>query len=202
MKRSRRDLLKALAALTLGTGIPGRAARGQQPIRVGFSIAQTGPISGGGDHQHGARRHQGSDVHVEGIEAQAGRVLARRTSLHDGGDHVDRGVEGDSVVYGGEQESLRASSAGSGSSEFFGIHSRERFEEIDRGEIEGRAEWNDSARARPLENGGVPFPRRVGFTVELIEVSTLPHRPFDAEGLTVTVDGDSVGSIRLQFYGI
>ena len=66
MKRSRRDLLKALAALTLGTGIPGRAARGQQPIRVGFSIARTGPISSGGQAALVALRMWADDINARG----------------------------------------------------------------------------------------------------------------------------------------
>jgi branched-chain amino acid transport system substrate-binding protein len=66
MKRSRRDLLKAAAALTLGTGIPGRAARGQQPVRVGLSIAQTGPISGGGRAALVALRMWADDINAKG----------------------------------------------------------------------------------------------------------------------------------------
>jgi branched-chain amino acid transport system substrate-binding protein len=75
MKRSRRDLLKAVAALTLASGIPGRAARAQQPIRVGFSIAQTGPISGGGQAALVALRMWADDVN-----AKAG-LLGRRLEL-------------------------------------------------------------------------------------------------------------------------
>jgi branched-chain amino acid transport system substrate-binding protein len=66
MKRSRRDLLKTVAALTLASGIPGRAARAQQPIRVGFSIAQTGPISGGGQAALVALRMWADDVNARG----------------------------------------------------------------------------------------------------------------------------------------
>ena len=66
MKRSRRDLLKSVAALTLASGIPGRAARAQQPIRVGFSIAQTGPISGGGQAALVALRMWADDVNARG----------------------------------------------------------------------------------------------------------------------------------------
>jgi branched-chain amino acid transport system substrate-binding protein len=67
MKRSRRDLLKSVAALTLATGIPGRAARAQQqPIRVGFSIAQTGPIAGGGQAALVALRMWADDVNAKG----------------------------------------------------------------------------------------------------------------------------------------
>ena len=66
MKRSRRDLLKAVAALTVATGIPGRAARAQQPIRVGFSIAQTGPISGGGQAALVALRMWADDLNARG----------------------------------------------------------------------------------------------------------------------------------------
>ena len=66
MKRSRRDLLKSVAALMLASGIPGRAARAQQPIRVGFSIAQTGPISGGGRAALVALRMWADDVNGRG----------------------------------------------------------------------------------------------------------------------------------------
>ena len=66
MKRSRRDLLKRVAALMLASGIPGRAARAQQPIRVGFSIAQTGPISGGGQAGLVALRMWADDVNGRG----------------------------------------------------------------------------------------------------------------------------------------
>jgi branched-chain amino acid transport system substrate-binding protein len=66
MKGSRRDLLKAVAALTVATGIPGRAARAQQPIRVGFSIAQTGPISGGGQAALVALRMWADDLNARG----------------------------------------------------------------------------------------------------------------------------------------
>jgi branched-chain amino acid transport system substrate-binding protein len=66
MKRSRRDLLKAVAALTLGTGIPGRAARGERPIRVGLSIAQTGPISSGGRAALVALRMWADDINAKG----------------------------------------------------------------------------------------------------------------------------------------
>ena len=66
MKRSRRDLLKSVAALMLASGIPGRAARAQQPIRVGFSIAQTGPISGGGQAALVALRMWADDVNARG----------------------------------------------------------------------------------------------------------------------------------------
>jgi len=66
MKRCRRDLLKTVAALTLASGIPGRAARAQQPIRVGFSIAQTGPIAGGGRAALVALRMWADDVNGRG----------------------------------------------------------------------------------------------------------------------------------------
>jgi branched-chain amino acid transport system substrate-binding protein len=66
MERSRRDLLKTVAALTLAMGVPGRAASAQQPIRVGFSIAQTGPISGGGQAALVALRLWADDVNARG----------------------------------------------------------------------------------------------------------------------------------------
>jgi len=66
MKSSRRNLLKRVAALTLATGIPAPAARAQQPIRVGLSIAQTGPISGGGQAALVALRMWADDVNARG----------------------------------------------------------------------------------------------------------------------------------------
>jgi len=75
MERSRRDLLKTVAALTLASGIPGRAARAQQPIRVGFSIAQTGPIAGGGQAALVAMRMWADDVNARG------GLLGRRLEL-------------------------------------------------------------------------------------------------------------------------
>ena len=66
MERSRRDLLKTVAALTLATGVPGRAVSAQQPIRVGFSIAQTGPISGGGQAALVALRLWADDLNARG----------------------------------------------------------------------------------------------------------------------------------------
>ena len=88
MKRSRRDLLKAVAALTVATGIPGRAARAQQPI---------------GRHEHAAdrssRRRQGgagraADVgrgrQREGRAARAqGRVHRLRRPDQPGADAGD-----------------------------------------------------------------------------------------------------------------
>ena len=66
MRSCRRDLLKRVAALALASGIPGRAARAQQPIRVGFSIAQTGPIAGGGQAALVALRLWADDVNARG----------------------------------------------------------------------------------------------------------------------------------------
>jgi branched-chain amino acid transport system substrate-binding protein len=75
MKRRRRHLLKTVAALTLASSIPGRAARAQQPIRVGFSIAQTGPIAGGGQAALVALRMWADDVNARG------GLLGRRLEL-------------------------------------------------------------------------------------------------------------------------
>jgi branched-chain amino acid transport system substrate-binding protein len=75
MERSRRDVLKTVAALTLASGIPGRVARAQQPIRVGFSIAQTGPIAAGGQAALVALRMWADDVNARG------GLLGRRLEL-------------------------------------------------------------------------------------------------------------------------
>jgi branched-chain amino acid transport system substrate-binding protein len=48
MRRSRRDLLKAGAALAMSAGIPGGAFAQQAPIKIGIGIAQTGTLGGGG----------------------------------------------------------------------------------------------------------------------------------------------------------
>ena len=66
MKRSRRDLLRAVAALTLATGIPARSALAQDPIRVGFSISQTGPNAGGGQAALLALRMWADDINARG----------------------------------------------------------------------------------------------------------------------------------------
>ena len=66
MKRSRRDLLKAVAGLTLATGIPARSALAQDLIRVGFSISQTGPNAGGGQAALLALRMWADDINARG----------------------------------------------------------------------------------------------------------------------------------------
>ncbi len=49
MKRSRRDLLKAGAALAATAGIPGGRAFAQQgPVKIGMSMPQTGSLGAGG----------------------------------------------------------------------------------------------------------------------------------------------------------
>jgi branched-chain amino acid transport system substrate-binding protein len=58
--------LRAVAALALGTAVPARAARAPQPIRIGFSIAQTGPIAGGGRASLVALRLWADDINSRG----------------------------------------------------------------------------------------------------------------------------------------
>jgi branched-chain amino acid transport system substrate-binding protein len=48
MKRSRRNLLKAGAALAVSAGIPGRALAQQGPVKIGMSMPQTGTLGAGG----------------------------------------------------------------------------------------------------------------------------------------------------------
>jgi len=48
MKLSRRDVLKAGAALAVSAGIPGRAFAQQGPVKVGMSMPQTGTLGAGG----------------------------------------------------------------------------------------------------------------------------------------------------------
>jgi branched-chain amino acid transport system substrate-binding protein len=58
--------LRTVAALALGTAFPAQASRGQQSIRIGFSIAQTGPIAGGGQASLVALRLWADDINSRG----------------------------------------------------------------------------------------------------------------------------------------
>ncbi len=78
----------------------------QSGILFSRSIAR--PISGGGNHEHGTRRHESADLQVRRPQAQARRILARRASLHDGRNHIDRRRVTNAVVDGGGEEGLRA----------------------------------------------------------------------------------------------
>jgi branched-chain amino acid transport system substrate-binding protein len=48
MKRTRRDILKAGAALAVTAGIPGRAFAQAGPVKIGMSMPQTGTLGAGG----------------------------------------------------------------------------------------------------------------------------------------------------------
>jgi branched-chain amino acid transport system substrate-binding protein len=67
MKRSRRDLLKAGAALAVSAGIPGRRALAQQgPVKIGMSMPQTGSLGAGGQAALVALRMWVDDVNQKG----------------------------------------------------------------------------------------------------------------------------------------
>jgi branched-chain amino acid transport system substrate-binding protein len=67
MKRSRRDLLKAGAALAASAGIPGGRALAQQgPIKIGMSMPQTGSLGAGGQAALVALRMWVDEVNQKG----------------------------------------------------------------------------------------------------------------------------------------
>jgi len=67
MRHSRRDVLKAGAALALGAGIPARRLLAQQrPVKLGMSIAQTGPLAASGSAALLALRMWVEDVNARG----------------------------------------------------------------------------------------------------------------------------------------
>src|ERR687897_3487954 len=67
MKRSRRDLLKAGAALAATAGIPGGRAFAQQgPVKIGMSMPQTGSLGAGGQAALVALQMWVEDVNAKG----------------------------------------------------------------------------------------------------------------------------------------
>jgi len=66
MKRSRREVLKAGAALAVSAGIPGRAFAQQGPVKVGMSMPQTGSLGAGGQAALVALRMWVDDVNQKG----------------------------------------------------------------------------------------------------------------------------------------
>ena len=66
MKRSRREVLKAGAALAVVAGIPGRAFAQQGPVKVGMSMPQTGTLGAGGQAALVALRMWVDDVNQKG----------------------------------------------------------------------------------------------------------------------------------------
>jgi branched-chain amino acid transport system substrate-binding protein len=76
MKRSRRNALKAAAAVALGASIPaGRLLAQQQPVKIGIGIAQTGPLASSGKAALVALQ-----MWVEDVNARGG-LLGRRVEL-------------------------------------------------------------------------------------------------------------------------
>src|SRR5918994_7934439 len=76
MKRSRRDLLKAGAALAATAGIPGGRAFAQQgPVKIGMSMPQTGSLGAGGQAALVALRLWVDDVN------QRGGLLGRKVEF-------------------------------------------------------------------------------------------------------------------------
>jgi len=75
MRHTRRDVLKAGAALAASAGIPGAAFAQQGPIRIGIGIAQTGTLGGGGKAALLAQQ-----MWVEDVNARGG-LLGRKVEL-------------------------------------------------------------------------------------------------------------------------
>ena len=66
MKRSRREVLKAGAALAVASGIPGRAFAQKAPVKIGMSMPQTGSLGAGGQAALVALRLWVDDVNAKG----------------------------------------------------------------------------------------------------------------------------------------
>jgi branched-chain amino acid transport system substrate-binding protein len=66
MKRSRREVLKAGAALAVSAGIPARAFAQQGPVKIGMSMPQTGSLGAGGQAALVALRMWVDDVNQKG----------------------------------------------------------------------------------------------------------------------------------------
>ena len=67
MRRSRRRVLEAGATLALGASVPGARLLGQpRPVRIGMSIAQTGPLAASGQPALLALRMWVEDVNARG----------------------------------------------------------------------------------------------------------------------------------------
>jgi branched-chain amino acid transport system substrate-binding protein len=66
MKRSRREVLKAGAALAVSAGIPTRAFAQQGPVKIGMSMPQTGSLGAGGQAALVALRMWVDDVNQKG----------------------------------------------------------------------------------------------------------------------------------------
>ena len=82
--------------------------------------------------QHRLRRHQGGDLDVIGIDAQAGGVLAERAALHDERDHVGRRGKLDAIVHRLQQEGLGGAAGGAGGADPVGIDAGQGGYEIER----------------------------------------------------------------------
>jgi len=66
MKRSRREVLKAGAALAVASGIPGRAFAQKAPVKIGMSMPQTGSLGAAGQAALVALRLWVDDVNAKG----------------------------------------------------------------------------------------------------------------------------------------
>lgn len=80
----------------------------------------------------------------------------------------------------------------------------ERFEEVDGRRVERRTEAEDAAALRVRENLRLPFPRRIGFLVQLVERLAVPRvlRVADEKLAVRFVDGHRVGRVGLQLDGV
>jgi hypothetical protein len=77
------------------------------------------------------------------------------------------------------------------------------FEEIDSGCVERRREeMEPEAVCDPLQFR-LPFPRGVGFAIQIVQGTAFPERAFaDAEILLVGLDREGVGRVGLELYGV
>ena len=83
------------------------------------------PIPSGRNHEQRAGRGHGSDLDVIRIEAQVGSILANVSSLHEVGNHIDRGCHAHPLVHSRQQERLRPSAGCAGHGNALRVHIRE-----------------------------------------------------------------------------
>ena len=82
MRRSRRKVLKAGAALAAVSALPRRAFAQAGPIRIGMSMPQTGTLGAGGQAALVARRRWVDDV-TQTVTAGQSSVTAMKGSTEE-----------------------------------------------------------------------------------------------------------------------
>ena len=80
----------------------------------------------------------------------------------------------------------------------------QRFQKVNGRCVERGAEGNQAALFGVFENRRVPFPARIGFLIEFIQVFVGPQRLIvaDIKFLRLSVEGDGIRGIRLEFDGM